>query len=107
MIPLLRRERLWSPAGRHVMARLHPLRSFSVLENKLAYIDIIGENDDDDDVDRNGLHLPPVGSIIAYSSQRQYRLGVYCGKKMIDGIQKLQVRNEHDCIRDVCLYCRP
>jgi len=74
-------------------------RQFSILENKLAFIDTLGE-----EVDRNGLLLPPVGSLVSYSTQRQYRVGVYCGKKNIDGLQKLQIRNEHDCIHDVFAF---
>lgn len=75
-------------------------RQFSILENKLSFIDALGE-----EVDRNGLLLPPIGSLVSYSTQRQYRVGIYCGKKNIDGLQKLQVRNEHDCIHDVLSFC--
>ena len=84
-------------ANRRLCRRAYVLtRQFSILENKLAFIDTLGE-----EVDRNGLLLPPVGSLVSYSTQRQYRVGVYCGKKNIDGLQKLQIRNEHDCIHDV------
>ena len=77
------------------------LRSFSVLENKLALLDLFGDNEDDSEYDRNGVKLPPFGSIISYTAQRQYHVGIYEGSKMLDGIQKLQIRNEHECLRDV------
>ncbi len=76
-------------------------RSFSILENKLALIDILGDSDEFEEVDRDGKKLPPFGSIVSYTAQREYHVGIYEGTKMIDGIQKLQIRNEHDCIRDV------
>ena len=77
------------------------VRSFSVIEDKLSLIDLFGDNDDGDEYDHNGIKLPPFGSLISFTTQRQYNIGIYEGTKMIDGIQKLQVRNEHNCIRDV------
>lgn len=81
-------------------------RPFSILENKLAFIDIWGDGDEFEEVDRDGMKLPPFGSIVSYTAQREYHVGVYEGTKMIDGIQKLQIRNEHDCIRDVSFRYR-
>ena len=75
-------------------------RCFTSFENKLSLFDIFAN---EEDVDRNGLVLPSVNSIVSYTSQRQYRVGKYIGIKLIDGIQKLQILNEHDCIRDVVI----
>lgn len=79
------------------------IRSFSVLENRLAFLDLFSDNEDGSEYDRNGMKLPPFGSIVSYTSNRQYHIGIYEGSKIIDGIQKLQIRNEHACLRDVVL----
>lgn len=103
MFGRFRRLRLPTTIWKSTSAVTRLARSFSVIENKLAFIDIIGKDEDDDELDRSGLKLPPVGSIVSYTTQRNYHVGVYCGRKNIDGLQKLQIRNEHDCIRDVRL----
>ena len=101
MFAQLRHVQSLRAAVRTTNMRSMLVRCFSVIENKLAFIDIIGKEDDEDELDRNGLKLPPIGSIVSYTTQRNYHVGVYCGRKVIDGLQKLQIRNEHDCIRDV------
>lgn len=76
-------------------------RNFSVLENKKTLFDSFEGIEDENESGRNGLKLPPFGSIVSYTTQRQYHIGIYEGIKSIDGIQKLQIRNEHACIHDV------
>ena len=97
---LLCSQRLLNPLKRFSVLVAKHGRCFSSFENKLSLFDIFAN---DEDVDRNGLVLPSLNSIVSYTSQRQYRVGKYVGIKLIDGIQKLQILNEHDCIRDVLI----
>ena len=58
------------------------VRSFSVIEDKLSLIDLFGDNDDGDEYDHNGIKLPPFGSLISFTTQRQYNIGIYEGTKI-------------------------
>lgn len=98
---LLYCQRLLNPATQFSSLVARHGRCFSSFENKLSLFDIFVN---EEDLDRNGLILPSVNSIVSYTAQRQYRVGKYIGIKLIDGIQKLQILNEHDCIRDVVIF---
>ena len=85
---LLYCQRLLNPLTQFSSLVARRGRCFSSFENKLSLFDIFVN---EEDVDRNGLVLPSVNSIVSYTAQRQYRVGKYVGIKLIDGIQKLQI----------------